>query len=161
MKQWTIAWRALARRPVFVVIVVVILGLGIGANTALFSVVDAVLLRPLPHPNPDRVVTVMEASPAKNEPRSLIAPARLADWSRMNRTFEAIAGVYSENLTDTSGAEPERLAGLRVSPRYFAVFGVKPLAGRTFTQDEEMDGGPLSVVIHYSFWNRRYHLSPD
>ncbi|PYT21785.1 MAG: hypothetical protein DMG58_31430, partial [Acidobacteria bacterium] len=161
MKQWTLAWRSLARRPVFVAVVVGILALGIGTNTALFSVVDAVLLRPLPYSNPDRVVTVMEASPSKNEPVSLIAPARLADWNRMNRTFESIAGVYLENVTDTSGAEPERLAGRRVSPRYFAIFGVKPLAGRTFTPDEEIDGGPLSVVINYSFWDRRYHRSPE
>ena len=111
-------------------IVVVILGLGIGANTALFSVVDAVLLRPLPYSNPDRVVrVVMEASPSRKEPVSLIAPTRLADWNRMNRTFEAIAGVYLENVTDTSGAEPERLAARRVSPRYFAIFGVKPHDG--------------------------------
>jgi len=161
MKPWTLAWRSLARRPGFVAAVVVILALGIGANTALFSVVDAVLLRPLPYLNPDRVVTVMEASPSKKEPVSLIAPARLADWNRMNRTFEAIAGVYLENVTDTSGAEPERLASRRVSPRYFAIFGVKPLAGRTFTPDEEIDGGPLSAVISYSFWDRRYHRSPD
>src|SRR3981189_2496741 len=111
MARWTVAWNSLTRRPGFLAAVVAILALGIGANTALFSVVDAVLLRPLPYPNPDRVVTVMDASPAKNEPRSLIAPARLADWSRMNRTFEAIAGVYSENLTDTGGAEPQRRAG--------------------------------------------------
>src|SRR5436190_6739109 len=161
MKQWTLAWRSLARRPVFVAVVVGILALGIGTNTALFSVVDAVLLRPLPYSNPDRVVTVMEASPSRNAPVSLIAPSRRADWNRMNRTFESIAGVYLENVTDTSGAEPERLAGRRVSPRYFAIFGVKPLAGRTFTPDEEIDGGPLSVVINYSFWDRRYHRSPD
>src|SRR5437588_274103 len=81
MKQWTLAWRSLARRPVFVAVVVGILTLGIGMNTALFSVVDAVLLRPLPYSNPDRVVKVMEASPSKDEPVSLIAPARLAGRS--------------------------------------------------------------------------------
>src|SRR5579872_4980595 len=161
MKQWTLAWRALIRRPGFVAAVVVILALGIGANTAIFSLVDAVLLKPLPYPNSDRLVTVMEASPSKNESTSLIAPARLEDWNRRNRTFEVIAAAYGENVTDTSGAEPERLAARRVSPRYFTVFGVKPLAGRTFTPDEEVDGGPLSVVIGYNFWGRRYHRSPD
>ncbi|HXI42828.1 MAG TPA: ABC transporter permease [Bryobacteraceae bacterium] len=161
MKQWTLAWRSLVRRPGFVAAVVVILTIGIGANTALFSVVDAVLLRPLPYSHPERVVTVMEASPSKKEPVSLIAPARLADWNRMNRTFEEIAGVYLENVTDTSGTEPERLASRHVTPGYFTIFGVKPVAGRTFTPDEEIDGGPFSVVISYSFWDRRYHKSPD
>lgn len=161
MARWTVAWHSLTRRPGFLVAVVAILALGIGANTALFSVVDAVLLRPLPYPNPDRVVTVMEASPAKNEKVSLIAPARLADWNRMNCAFDVISGSYSENVMDTSGAEPERLAGRRVSPRYFAVFGVKPLIGRTFTREEDVDGGPLSAVINYSFWTRRYHQDPN
>ena len=161
MQRWTVAWHSLTRRPGFLVAVVAILALGIGATTALFSVVDAVLLRPLPYPNPDRVATVMEASPAKNEKVSLIAPARLADWNRMNRTFAAIAGSYAENVTDTSGAEPERLAGRRVSARYFDVFAVRPLAGRTFTREEEVDGGPLSVVINYSFWTRRYRQDPN
>ncbi|HLM97797.1 MAG TPA: ABC transporter permease [Bryobacteraceae bacterium] len=160
MKQWTLAWRALVRRPGFVSAVVVILALGIGANTAIFSLVDAVLLKPLPYPNPDRLVTVMEASPSKNESTSLIAPARLEDWNGRNRTFESIAAAYGENVTDTSGAEPERLAARRVSPRYFNVFGVKPAAGRAFTSDEELDGGPASVVIAYGLWARRYHEAP-
>ena len=161
MKQWILAWRSLVRRPGFVSAVVAILALGIGANTAIFSLVDAVLLKPLPYPNSDRLVTVMEASPSKNESTSLIAPARLDDWNRRNRTFEVIAAAYGENVTDTSGAEPERLAARRVSPRYFTVFGVKPLAGRTFTPDEEVDGGPLSVVIGYGLWTRRYHQAPN
>jgi putative ABC transport system permease protein len=161
MKQWMLAWRSLARRPGFVSAVVLILALGIGANTAVFSLVDAVLLKPLSYPNPDRLVTVMEASPSKNESTSLIAPARLEDWNRRNRTFEAITAFYSENVTDTSGAEPERLAARRILPRYFTVFGSKPAAGRTFTPDEEVDGGPLSVVISHGLWERRYHEAPS
>ena len=160
MKPWILARRALARRPGFVFSVVVILALGIGANTAIFSLVDAVLLKPLPYPNPDRLVTVMEASPSKSDAVSLIAPGRLEDWNRRNRTFEAIAGLYSENVTDTSGAEPERLAARRVSPRYFTVFATKAAAGRTFTSEEEIAGGPASAVISYGLWARRYHQDP-
>ena len=100
MKQWTLAWRSLARRPVFVAVVVGILALGIGTNTALFSVVDAVLLRPLPYSNPDRVVTVMEASPSKNEPVSLIAPARLADWNRMQRLWRDVHVASHHAITE-------------------------------------------------------------
>jgi putative ABC transport system permease protein len=82
-------------------------------------------------------------------------------WNQRNRTFEAIAGSYSENLTEISGDEPERLTGRRVSPRYFSVFGAKPLVGRTFTPEEEVTGGPLSAVISYGLWMRRYHQSPN
>lgn len=161
MQHWKLALRSLSRRKGFVAAVAGILALGIGANTAVFSVVDAVLLRPLPFPDSGRLVTVMEASPSKSEPVSLIAPARLADWNRMNHAFDGIAASYTENATDTSGDEPERLAGRRVSPGYFRVFGTKPVYGRTFTADEDMNGGPLAAVIGYGFWTRRYHQSPN
>jgi putative ABC transport system permease protein len=160
MTHWKLALRSLTRRKAFTAVVVAILALGIGANTAVFSVVDAVLLKPLPFPDSDRLVNVLEASPSKSEPESLIAPARLADWNRLNHTFDGIAASYAENVTDTSGAEPERLAGRRVSPGYFRVFGTRPLYGRTFTPDEDVAGGPASAVIGYAFWTRRYHQSP-
>src|SRR5579871_314912 len=156
MSQWILAGRALARRPGFSVAVIAILAAGIGANTAIFSLVDAVLLKPLPYPNSDRLVTVMETSPSRSESTSLIAPARLEDWNRRNRTFETIAAAYGENVTDTSGNEPERLAARRVSPGYFQVFGVRPAVGRTFTPEEELDGGPLAAVIHSGLCERRY-----
>lgn len=160
MKHWKFAVRSLTRRKAFVAAVVAILALGISANTAVFSVVDAILLKPLPYPDSERLVTVMEASPSRSEPVSLIAPARLTDWNRMNRTFEGIAASYTENVTDTSGAEPERLAGRRVSPGYFQVFGTHPLYGRAFTPAEDVDGGPNAAVISYTFWTRRFHQSP-
>src|SRR5689334_20588313 len=133
MKPWLLALRTVLRRPGFFAAVALILALGIGANTAVFSILDAVLLKPLPYPNPDRLVSVQEASPAKNQRDSLIAPARMEDWNRMTRAFEVIAGFYSENVTDTSAAEPERLAGTRVTPRFFSVYGTPPVVGRTFT----------------------------
>jgi len=160
MKHWKLAFRSLTRRKAFVAAVVAILALGIGANTAVFSVVDAVLLNPLPYPDSERLVSVLEASPSKSEPESLIAPGRLADWNRMNHTFEGIVASYTENVTDTSGDQPERLAGRRVSPGYFRVFGTKSLYGRTFTPDEDLAGGPASAVIGYALWTRRYRQSP-
>jgi predicted permease len=156
MKLWILACRTAIRRPGFAAAVALILALGIGANTAVFCMIDAVLLKPLPYPAPDRLVSVNEASAAKNERVSLIAPARLEDWNRMTRAFEAIAGSYSENVTDTSPSEPERLAGRRVSPRFFAVYGTRPLAGRTFSAQEEVANGPGAAVISYNFWTRRY-----
>jgi putative ABC transport system permease protein len=108
------------------------------APAGFFSVVHTVLLKPLPYPDPDRLVRIMEANSAKSQKESLAAPCRVADWNRLNRTFTAIAGSYTENVTDTSGQEPERLSRLRVSARYFDVFGSAPALGRMFTSDEEV-----------------------
>jgi putative ABC transport system permease protein len=104
VKQWQIASRALVRRPGFSLTAISLLVLGIGATTALFSVVNTVLLKPLPYPSADRLVSLLEASPSQSKKESLIAPARLEDWNRMNRTFESIAGFYSENVRRKSMA---------------------------------------------------------
>src|SRR5882762_1859930 len=159
MMQWKIACRSLTRRPVFAIATIFILALGIGSTTTLFSLIDAVLWKPLPYPNPDRLVSMYEANPAKNQNTSLIAPVRLEDWNRLNQSFEAISGSYSENVTDTSGAEPERLAGRRVAPRFFAVFGASPALGRAFSPEEEKVGGPTAAIISDAFWNRRFQRS--
>src|SRR5579863_6923878 len=156
MKQWSIAFRALLRRPSYSITALLMLILGIGATSTLFSVIDTILLKPLPYPNPDRLVTVYESSPSKKNSLSLIAPVRLEEWNRLNQTFDGVAGVYTENITDTSGPEPERLSGRRVSPRFFDVYGVKPLLGRTFTKEEDVAGGPTVAVITHGFWTRRY-----
>jgi putative ABC transport system permease protein len=148
--------RALRRRPAFTATAVLTLALGTGATTALFSVVDTVLLKSLPYPDPYRLVTVYEASTSSHEKVSLIAPVRLDDWTRMNRTFTSLAGAYSESVTDTSGADPERLDGRRVTPGYFAVFGAKAIVGRTFNADEERFGGPGAAVVSEGLWMRRY-----
>ncbi len=160
MKQWILACRSLARRPGYTITAILVLVLGIGATTALFSVVDTVLLKPLPYPNPDRLVTVMEASPSKNQKDSLIAPVRIEDWHRMNQTFDVVSGSYGESATDTSGPEPERLAGRRVAPRYFDVYRTAPLVGRTFTAEEDKFGGPAVAVISYGLWTRRFGQDP-
>ncbi len=161
MKPWLIAWRTLLRRPGYTLTAVLMLVLGIGATSTLFSLIDTILLKPLPYPNSGRLVSVMESSPSKSSPTSLIAPVRLEDWDRLNQTFDGIAALYAENVTDTSGAEPERLEGRRVSPRYFDVYAAAPFMGRTFTKQEDLAGGPTSAVISYSFWTRRYARDPD
>lgn len=98
-------------------------------NTALFSVVDTVLWEPLPYPRPSELVTVMEASPARSQKVSLIAPVRIEEWGRLNHTFQAISGSYSESVTDTSMAEPQRLDGERVAPRFFDVYAMPAMGG--------------------------------
>ena len=158
---WQQAWRSLVRRPAFTAAAVATLAFGTGITTAVFSLVDTVVIKPLPYPGPDRLVTVYESSPSARERTSLIAPIRLEDWNRLARTFTAISGSYSESVTDTSGADPERLAGLRVAPRYFAVYGMAPLAGRTFAADEERPGGPYAAILSERLWARRFRRDPD
>ena len=138
MASFLQAWRALVRRRTFALLATLTLAVGISVSVASFSIVNGVLMGPLPFPDSDRLVSLYEASPARGQRASLIAPARLEDWQRLNRTLTAISGNYAENVTDTSGAEPERLAGRRVMLRFFDVFGMTPLAGRTFVADEEL-----------------------
>lgn len=155
LAKYRIAWRSLRRRPAYLTATVLILALGSAATTTVFSIVDATLLKPLPYPDSQRLVTVYEASP-KTGKEGLIAPARLEDWNRLNHTFEAISGNYTENVTDTSGAEPERLAGRRTAPRFFQVYRSEPAAGRFFSADEEEANGPPVAVISHALWMRRY-----
>lgn len=160
MTNWKSACRLLARRPAFATATILILALGIGATTTLFSLLDTVLWKPLPYPNPDRLVSIFEANPAKNQNTSLIAPGRVEDWNRLSQSFLAISGSYNENVTDTSGAEPERRAGRRTAPRFFSVYGTPALLGRLFTSGEEQFGGPAVAVISQHLWQRRYHEDP-
>ncbi|MEO6223857.1 MAG: ADOP family duplicated permease, partial [Vicinamibacterales bacterium] len=150
----------LTRRPLFTLAVTATLAFGIGTSTTLFSVVETVLLRPLPYPDGDRLVTIFEASPSAPDKPGLIAPARLADWNRLSSMFVAVSGSFSDSLTETSADAPERLEARRVSPGYFAVFGASPLLGRTLQDAEDQFGGPRAVVISEAFWNRRFARDP-
>src|SRR5258708_24643853 len=137
MNAFRMALRSLARRPAFTLTVALTLASGIGVTTTMFSIVDTVLVKPLPFPDGNQLVTVMEANPAKNQTTSLVAPGRLEDWNRENRAFVALSGVYTANVTDTSGGEPDRLARRRVAPRHFHVYGMPPLLGPTCSGDQE------------------------
>ena len=156
MHHWKTAWRSAVRRPLFALTTVAVLAFGIAANTALFSLVDTVLLRPLPFPHGERLVTAFEASPAPSRSVSLVSSAHIEDWNGWGDVFDAVSGMYSENVTDLSGAEPQRFAGRRVAPRYFQVFEKPALIGRTFTPDEERFGGPQAAVISEGMWTRRF-----
>jgi predicted permease len=145
----------------FAVIVVALLALGIGANSAIFSAVDAVLLRPLPYPGADRLVAIYEANVSRHDLTSLVAPVRLAEWNRMNRSFDGLAGSYFENMTDTTGPLPERVAAMRISPRFFSVLGTPAALGRAPTDAEDRFGGPAVVVVGDAFWRERLHADPN
>src|SRR5437667_3947119 len=135
-------------------IVVVVLALGIGANAAIFSVVNAALLRPLPYADPDRLVRLSEDSP--QVPQMSISYPNLLDWREQNKVFERIAGMQFRSLNLTGKDEPERLAGRRVSAEFFDVLGVKPALGRSFAADEDRPGANPVCVISHGLWQRRF-----
>ena len=141
----------LLKRPAFTLVAVLTLGLGIGANTAIFSVVNGVLLRPLPYPEPDRVVRIWELS-AKGSHMDLSNPNFL-DWRRAT-SFEPMAAYAAGTETVLGGVEPVFAQAVIVSEGFFRVFGIEPRIGRTFTSEEMREGGVPAVVVAHGFWTR-------
>jgi len=155
------AGRFIRKSPGFSLTVILTLALGIGANSAVFSAIDAILLRSLPFPNAAELVILHQYNHTHKNPNGLLAPVRLEEWNRQNSTFQAIAGWYTENVSEMSGTLPERLLRADVTPRFLQVFGVAPALGRDFTQAEEHFGGPRAVLISDRLWRRRFHADPQ
>ncbi|HYM22944.1 MAG TPA: ABC transporter permease, partial [Vicinamibacterales bacterium] len=151
--------RLFRKSPLFTLVAAGTLALGIGANTAIFSIVDAVVIRALPYADPDRVVVIWEdnsrAGYAKNTP----APANFTDWRRLNRTFDGMAATRGASASLTGDGVPEQILGRAATPSFFSVLGVRPILGRTFTEDEDRDGAQVAV-ISYGLWRRRYASDP-
>jgi putative ABC transport system permease protein len=145
----------------FFLAVVLTLMLGIGANSAIFSVIDAVLLKPLSYPGADRLMALFESNPRKKAPRENVAPVRVEEWNRLNHTFNGIAGAYTERVAETSGQLPEMLVCARVSPRFFSVLGTPPMLGRTFSPDEDVVNGPAGAVLSERVWRRRFGAAAE
>jgi putative ABC transport system permease protein len=153
------AARSLARSPAFTLTVVLTLALAIGANTAVFSALDAVLFRPLPFPDADRLVQVSQTQ--QRSSGTFIAPARLQDWVRLNTAFDALAGYYVEDASETSGDLPERVRRAFVTPQFFDVWGILPAQGRAFEPGEYRFGGTAAVVVSDRFWRQRLGADPN
>jgi putative ABC transport system permease protein len=153
------AARGLRKSPGFTAAVVLTLALGIGANSAVFSAIDAVLLRPLPFPHADQLVKLGQINP-KSPKEAFVAPIRLEDWNRLNRSFQGITGSYAQDDSELSGDLPEKLKHAFVAPRFLQVWGVAPVLGRDFAPDEEHFNGPPAVLISYRFWQRRFGGDP-
>jgi putative ABC transport system permease protein len=149
---------SLAHDPGFAAIVVGLLALGIGANTAMFSVVDAVLLKPLPFPEPERMVRVWETpTPATRNGTTTLT---FLDWKRQSDIFEALSVESPTRAAVETNGSPEPLPGKLVSADYFQVFGVKPSIGRTFAAGEDQPGATPVVVLSYSLWKSRFGSDP-
>src|SRR5215469_13963959 len=153
------AIRSLARTPGFAVMVMATLALGIGANSAVFSAIDAVLLKPLPFPDGDRLMRLQQIA-ARNPSNTFVAPVRLTDWGRLNSTFQSITGYYTQDDSETSGDLPEKLKRALVAPRFLEVWGIAPELGRDFRPDEQHFGGPNAALISERFWRRRFQADP-
>jgi putative ABC transport system permease protein len=154
------AVRLLIRQPGITVIAVLTLALGIGANAAIFSAVDAVLLRPLPWSEPDRMVMIWEKRPQEGVMNNNVAPADYVDWSKSATLFTAMSGYMTTAADLTGQGEPVRLNAAAVSAGFTDVFGVKPVLGRFFRKDEELVGRHRVVVLNHGLWSERFGADP-
>jgi putative ABC transport system permease protein len=161
MNDLRYALRQLRKSPGFTFIAVLTLALGIGANTAIFSVIYAVLLQPLPYPEGDRIVILTETD--SNQPQISVAYPDYVDWKRDNTVFENIAVSRREsyNLSGLEGRAPEQVSGGVVTGNFFKVIGLQPQLGRVFTEEEDRIGGPAVCVISDKIWQRVWNRDPS
>src|SRR6185436_8865837 len=150
--------RTLVRSPGFASIAVVTLALGIGANAAIFSVVEAVLMRPLPWAEPDRAVMIWSRWTAFD--KTWVAEGEVVDYRKRARTLQEVAAWDQGQVNLTGDGEPERVTSGQVTWNVFSTLGVSPLVGRTFTATEDVPNGPDLVVLGYGLWARRYGADP-
>jgi putative ABC transport system permease protein len=152
------AIRRLRRSPGFTAVAVTTVALAIGANVAMFSFVDGILLEPLPYPEPDRIVRLLERLPSGG--RTGISTLNYLDWSSQSAVFEYIAAEAGWNATLTGGDEPRSIRGARVSPQYFEIFGTRTALGRTFAHGEDRPGSDRVVVLSHRVWENRFGSDP-
>ena len=149
------ALRMMRKNLAFTGLALVALTLGIGATTAIFSVVNSVLLRPLPFPEPDRLMTIWE-NPPKSTHNNLVQSGNLLAWRERNRSFVDIAAMFPMGINVEGQGDAVQVAGLRVTGSFFPLLGVRPLIGRTIRAEDAAPGAPPVVVLSYGFWQRRF-----
>ncbi|HEY6290899.1 MAG TPA: ABC transporter permease [Terriglobia bacterium] len=152
--------RMLAKSPGFTAVAVLTLALGIGANSAIFSVIDAVLLNRLPYRDAGRLVIVWEQEPTRGWFQNIVSAANFLDWRKQNHVFTDMAAVDERSYDVSGSGEPLEVFGEQVSADFFSVLGVQPALGRTFVPDEDQPGGPRVVVLSNGLWKRRYGGDP-
>ena len=154
------SYRILLKSPGFVLFAVLALALGLGANMAIFSVVDAVLLRPLPLLHAERLVEIWEDASHKGFPLAPLAPANSSDWKHRNHVFHEMAALKGDLYALTGNGAPEQIEGSPVSANLFPLLGVSPILERNFSGDEDRPGAPRVVLISYGLWQRRFGGDP-
>jgi putative ABC transport system permease protein len=155
------ALRLLWKRPGFTLVAIITLALGIGANTAIFSVVNAVLLAPLPYEEPDRLLVVGARQVIANENQLPTSWPDFEDWREQNRVFEQLAATRNAIFNLTTAGETERIMGARVSSNLYALLRVKPILGRDFLEAEGKPGAEAVAILSYGLWQRRYGADPQ
>jgi len=158
MQDVRYAFRLLAKSPGFTAIAILTLALGIGANTAIFTVVNAVLLRPLPYRDPSRLVLIIEKS---KYPTITVSYQNYLDWRDQSHSFESMEAIYGANMTLTGKGDPERLVARRVTAGFFPALGISPKIGRNFTPQEDSASGTPVAILSYGLWQRTFGGSND
>jgi putative ABC transport system permease protein len=160
-KDIVFAVRAIARNPGFATVVILTLGVGIGLCVAVWSVIDGVLIDPLPFPDADRLVELKMTEPGREFPGVPMSSLDYRDHEQRNQTFQAMAATFRENVNLTGGASPQRVPGVWVSAAFFEVIGVPPQLGRGFLPEEDAPGSDLVAVVSHGLWQRRFAGDPD
>src|SRR5678815_97209 len=153
--------RMMLKNTGFTAVAVLTLALGIGANTAIFSVVNGVLLRPLSFPEPERLVRLHESNVKLGFPTFSVAPGTFLDWQAQNQVFENLAAIGSSDFNLTGLDKPERVQALRVSGTFFPILRVRPEHGRLFLPEEDAPGRNDMVLLSRSFWQKRFGGNPQ
>src|SRR5262245_39492088 len=153
--------RSLVKQPTFTIVAVIALALGIGANTAIFSVVHAVLLRSLPYRDADRLVTVWENNRKRGNDQNVINLGNFFDWKEQNRVFEDMAAFFDTTASLKSGGDPEEIPAQIATFSLFSILGVNPILGRSFTADDGKPGQPRVVALSFGLWQRRFGGDPQ
>ena len=154
-------FRMLRKNAGFAMVAVLTLALGIGANTAIFSVIHAVLLSPLPYDHPDRITLVRESNPSKGFEQFSVSPPNYMDWKNTASVFEQMASMSRGQFSYTGGPEPERLVGARVAASFFSVLGAQPELGRTFLPEDDVVGKASVVVLSHGLWTQHFGSDPQ
>src|SRR5919198_896304 len=154
------ALRQLAKSPGFTAVAILTLALGIGANTAVFSLINGLLVKPLPYRDPSKLVLLWERFGAQGLERIPMSPPEYLDYEKEAQSFAQIAAFDYRSFNMSSGSVPERISGAVVSPSVFPLLGVEPIIGRTFAQEEQGEGHDDVVVISERLWKRRFNSYP-
>jgi putative ABC transport system permease protein len=150
------ALRGLRKSPTFSAVAVITLALGIGANTAMFSIIDGVVLRPLPYRDSDNLVQIYETDGSRGEHKGPVSPYNFADWQKQASVFEKMAAYGFDSFSYRAGAVAERMFGVMVTPEFLRVLGIAPALGRDFEPDEDAPGKPHTAILSYGAWQRRF-----
>jgi putative ABC transport system permease protein len=154
-------WRTLRRNPGFALVAILTLAIGIGANAAIFTVIDTILIRPLPFFQSSRIVMIWDTDANRNIQRGTASAAEFLDWQDMNHIFQSMSALRPSTVTLTGDGEPEQPFGVQVSGNFFRMLGVKPILGRDFRPEEETQGHEQVIMISYALWQRRYGGDPQ